>query len=224
MVNETRLPIWAAARTIYTCACVLSDSNYAKYLAPRLLPNYKIKLGEGLIFSDQQFLKILKNGFGFPEFKSLFLYPYRSMQSFKQLWQVGKLFRTNDSKKCAPILLHGSLEAICTYMNNHRKSGEVLEAERGSSLAVTILGTEEIYLIDHESKTGWSVSSKKNKVFASASLVFKNHHIAHKVSLGKVDSWVAMVKGDILLSGRIPLLDKFGYIARIAQREVPQPK
>ncbi|MEK9772204.1 MAG: hypothetical protein VW907_04345 [Opitutae bacterium] len=224
MVNETRLPIWAAAQSIHACGRVLFPDRIASCLTPQLLSKDEISLGNSLVFSDPQFRNLLKSGLGMPKIGGLLLSPYRSFCIFSCLWKIGKLYKSKKSHTFAPLILRGSLEAICTYMNFHQEASRIFGTEKDSVLSINISETYTKYLIRYQSSSGWSVKYVEESLNSSASLTFKDPAIARKAALGKLDSWLALTTGEILLAGRIPMLDKFGYVARIAQREVPLPK
>ena len=224
MMMEERLPLLAAAQSIYACARGLFPRKSARFLAPQLLPNDTIALGNSLIFSDDQFGNLLKNGWGIPKMGGLLLSPCRSFCILSCLWKIGNLYKLDNIQRFAPLLLGGSLEAICTYMNSHCEAGRVFESEKESSIFIKIAETGSEYFICYDSPIGWSLKHVQERISPSASLTFKSLGIAQKAALGKLDFWLALSMGDILLAGRIPMLEKFGYVARIAQREIPLPK
>ena len=224
IVNESRLPVWAGAQSIYGCALNLFPARTAQCLYPRLLPDNEILLGKALVFSDHQFLNLLKHGLGMPRVVTFLLSPYHSACTLVHLFKIGRLYKKNHSKASCFVQLGGSLAAICTYMNYQKKACTIFEPEKKYNLLVGISGSEKKYLLCHRDNTGWTVEPTEEKFSASASLSFKNHGIARKASLGQLDSWLALTQGEVLLAGHIPMLDKFGYVARIAQREIPLPR
>ena len=223
MVQE-RISILAAAHSIYLCAQRIFPLESSLLLLPKLLPRGEISLGETLIFKDHQFINILVKGFGLPKLLSVFYSPYRSFKALLYLWRVGKLYSAKNSNHSTEILLHASLTAICTYMNLHEKSVRIFENEKNHSLSVGVLGTGKYHLISNPKGKGWSTRVVEKPFCASACLFFNNFESARHASLGKLDSWNALAKGHIQLAVRIPLLEKFGYVARIVQKEVPTPK
>ena len=223
MVHE-RISILAAAHSIYVSAQRIFPHEISRLLVPKLLPRGEISLGETLIFKDHQFINILVKGFGLPKLLSVFYSPYWSCKALLYLWRVGKLYSAKNSNHSTEILLHASLTAICTYMNLHEKSVRIFENEKNNSLSVGILGTGNNYVISNHKGKGWSAKLEEKPFSTSACLFFNNFDTARNASLGKIDSWNALAKGHIQLSGRIPLLEKFGYVARIVQKEVPTPK
>ena len=57
----------------------------------------------------------------------------------------------------------------------------------------------------------------------SVKLTFLNRDIAFEGLLNGVDQLGATATGEVMIRGRIPLMDKIGYVSRIALREVPKP-
>ncbi len=225
MIEESRLPILAAARSIHASASMLfPKKDVQSFLVPQLLSKNRISIGGTLIFSDHQFSNIVQNGFGIPKIKNVMISPLRSSLSIFILWKFGKFYKSEKKTSQGFAYLFGSLEAICTYLNNHSKIGKIFDSEKNCRLLVNIAGAKSNFLISYESKNGWSVNFIEEKISATASLTFKNHETAREASLGSLDPWLALATGDILLAGRIPMLDKFGYISRMVRNEIPYPK
>ena len=178
-------------------------------------------LSEFLIFSDDQFGNLLKNGWGMPKIGGL-LSPCRSFCILSCLWKIGNLYKVENGQRFAPLLLGGSLEAICTYMNSHCEAGRVFESEKDSSIFIRIAETGSEYFICYDSPIGWSLKHVQRE-----SSIQAPHLKASNCPKGitwKTRFLLALSMGDILLAGRIPMLEKFGYVARIAQREIPPAK
>ena len=224
MFEAKRIPSFAAASSIYACANVLFSQKNAELLKPRLLPNYEISMGGRLVFSDRQFLCLLENGLGIPKLRGILISPYQSLQVISYLWRVGRLYKSNNRKDQASLLMGASLTAICTYMNMHGKACRIFKNEKEHTLLINILNTETKYFISYDLEKGGTVKNTNKEVHASANLIFKNEDTARKAALGQLDFWIASASGDIVLAGLIPMLDKFGYVARIAQREIPLPR
>ena len=58
----------------------------------------------------------------------------------------------------------------------------------------------------------------------SVELTFLNKEIAFEGLLSGIDQLGATASGEMMIQGRLPLMDKIGYVSRIAQKEVPQPR
>jgi hypothetical protein len=224
MIVEHQLPVRAAASAIYSCAQSILAAPDAKRLRPKFLSDGKVQLGNLLIFSEKQYYRLIVKGLGFPQLRSLFLSPVQSIQLILSLAKVGQLYKSKDEKVTAPIQLKASLEAICTYLNLHLYSSKIFKSEQDFSLLIGISNTETNFLIHYEKQGGWKVYFAKNQQAESASLLFKNVKIAQDAALGRLNSWISLTNGNVIVAGRIPLIDKFGYVARLVQKEVPMPR
>ena len=63
------------------------------------------------------------------------------------------------------------------------------------------------------------ISNQSQQVYFS-----KTSTIAQDAALGRLNSWISLINGNVIVAGRIPLIDKFGYVARLVQKEVPMPR
>ena len=120
-------------------------------------------------------------------------------------------------------MLNGSLEAICCYLNHHLVAKKAFDDESSRTLTFEIKGMQRKWLIKMDGSNGWQVGACSSLDRASACLAFNDIEVAKNAALGALDSWLSLTNAEIILSGRIPLLDKFGYVSRIAQNEVPRP-
>jgi len=223
MIVENQLPLRAAASAIYSCAqSILADSD-AKRLRPKFLSSGEVELGNLLIFSQEQYYRLISRGLGIPQIRNLFLSPIQSIRLILSLWRVAQLYKSKDLKVSSPIQLKASLEAICTYLNLHPYSSKIFKPEQGFSILIGISNTETNFLICYEQQNGWKVYFLENQQSASASLLFKDIKIAQDAALGRLNSWISLTNGNIVVAGRVPLIDKFGYVARLVQKEVPIP-
>jgi hypothetical protein len=224
MIVENQLPLRAAASAIYSCAQSILAASDAKRLRTKFLPGGEVELGNLLIFSEKQYYKLISRGFGVPRLMNLFLSPVQSIRLILSLAKVGKLYKSKDLKAAAPIQLKASLEAICTYLNHNSYSSKIFKVEERFCLLIGISNTETNFLIYYENQGGWKVYLAENQQPESASLLFKDIKIAQDAAVGRLNSWLSLTNGNILVAGRIPLIDKFGYVARLVQKEVPLPR
>jgi len=220
---RNKLAIWAAARSIYGCALECMSTRHANSLQPKFQPIGRISLGPALSFYPTSFRKLIEGGIGLPKLDGVFFSPLNSFFSLINLAKVGKTFRSGFRDHEISGIFQGSLEAICVYMNHHPIAAKAFESEETHSIAFRIHGLDKWWLIENDKCKGWYSRPSNSQFVASASLTFKNPHAARSASLGQLNNWLGITRGEIILSGRIPLLDKFGYVARIAQREVPRP-
>lgn len=224
MTIKTELPLRAASSAIYSCAQSILAAPDAKRLRPKFLPGGEVELGNLLIFSKNQYYRLISRGLGVPRLRNLFLSPIQSIRSILSLAKVGKLYKSKDLKVIAPIQLKASLEAICTYLNHHSYSSKIFKPEQGFSFLIGISNTETKFLICYKTHCGWKVYLSWNQQSESASLLFKDIKTAQDAAVGCLNSWISLTNGNIVVAGRIPLIDKFGYVARLVQKEVPLPR
>jgi hypothetical protein len=224
MVDQERLPVLAAAQSIYAFGAQLLPEKLSECLKPKLLPHHQISFGESLVFKDGQLIQLIEHKFGLPKLSSFLWKPRKSLQALFAFWKIGRHFHTRASSADVPNLLYSSLIAICVYLNHHETASRVFADEKANSLLVRVRERDEGFYISYHQESGWCVTSVHGHRLATAGLEFKNEHVAIQASLGLMNSWVGITDGRILLSGRIPMLDKFGYVARMVQRSIPRPK
>ena len=224
MVDQERLPVLAAAQSIYAFGCQLLPEKLSACLKPKLLPHHQISFGESLVFKDGQLIQLIEHKFGFPKLSSFLWKPRKSLQALLAFWKIGRHFHAKASSTDVPHLIYSSLIAICVYLNHHQTASRVFVDEKANSLLVRVRERDEAFYISYDPKSGWGVSSVHGHKLATAGLEFKNEDVAIQASLGLMNSWVGITDGSIQLSGRIPMLDKFGYVARMVQRSIPRPK
>jgi len=224
MVEQERLPILGAAQSIYAFGSQILPKKLSVYLKPKLLPHHQISFGGTLVFEDSQLIQLIEKKFGFPKLSSFFLSPFKSFQVLWGLGQIGQHFHAKASSTDVPKVVYSSLIPICVYLNHHQKASAVFANEKSNSLLVRIKGKHEGFYISYDPKSGWIVTSVHDDQIATAGLEFQNEEVAIQASLGLINSWVGITDGRIHLSGRIPMLDKFGYVARMVQRSIPRPK
>ena len=223
LITSKTLPLWAAARSIYGCGVECLSAKNSQSLVPRILPTGEFSFGTSLIFSPKSFVKVIEGGFALPKIRHFLIAPTGTFRSVINLARVGKAYRSATQIKEIHGMLNGSLEAICCYLNHHFVAKKTFDEETLSTLTFEIKGMRKRWLIKMDGSNGWQVGSCCSLKHASACLTFKDLEVAKNAALGVFDSWLSLTNAEIILSGRIPLLDKFGYVSRIAQKEVPRP-
>ena len=224
MKTKRELPLRAAASAVYSCAQSILAAPDAKRLRANFLPSGEIELGNLLIFTREQYHRLVSRGVGIPRLGKLFLSPVQSIRLILSLAKVGKLYKSQDVKVTAPIQLKASLEAICTYLNHHWYASKIFKPEQAFNFLIGISNTEINFWIQYEKMSGWKVYLSGNQQSESSSLLFKDFKVAQDAALGRLNSWISLTNGNIIVAGRITLMDKFGYVARLVQKEVPIPK
>ena len=108
MKIKTELPLRAAASAIYSCAQSILAAPDAKMLRPKFLSSGEIELGNLLIFSREQYHRLIIKGLGIPKLRKLFLSPVQSIRLILSLAKVGQLYKSQDVRATAPIQLKAS--------------------------------------------------------------------------------------------------------------------
>ncbi|MDC3283926.1 hypothetical protein OAV01_01485 [Opitutales bacterium] len=223
LITSKTLPLWAAARSIYGCGVECLSAKNSQSLVPRILPSGEFSFGASLIFSPKSFVKVIEGGFALPKISYFLTAPTGTFRSVINLARVGKVYRSPSQIKEIHGMLNGSLEAICCYLNHHLVAKKAFHDESSRTLTFEIKGMQRKWLIKMDGSNGWQVGACSSLDRASACLAFNDIEVAKNAALGALDSWLSLTNAEIILSGRIPLLDKFGYVSRIAQNEVPRP-
>ena len=223
LITSKTLPLWAAACSIYGCGVECLSAKNSQSLIPRILPSGEFSFGTSLIFSPESFVKVIEGGFAFPKVRHFLAAPTSTFRSIINLARVGKAYRSASQIKEVYGILNGSLEAICSYLNHHLVAKKTFDEETLNTLAFEIKGMKRKWLIKMDDSKVWQVGACTSLHRASACLTFKDIEVAKNASLGALDSWLSLTNAEMILSGRIPLFDKFGYVSRIAQKEVPRP-
>ena len=224
MVDHERLPVLAAALSMHAFGCQIFNKKMGECLKPRLLPHHQISFGDILVFKDEQLNQLIEHKFGFPNLTSFLRRPFKSFQVLLGLWKIGRRFHSKASPTDVQNLIYSSLIAICVYLNHHQSASLVFADEKANSLLVRVRGKQEGFYISYDQGSGWIVIPVQDHPISTAGLEFQNEEVAIQSSLGLINSWVGITDGRIHLFGRIPMLDKFAYVARMVQRSIPRPK
>ncbi len=220
-----RLKIWAAAQSIYRTMEFLFPDAPLKKIKPSLLATDGISFGGcGLLFSDCAFLRALSGGFALPDLKRFLCHPVHSVECLRRLIRVKSLHGLCSGAREIRALLAGSIEAILTYANLHPYSRTLLSVHQHSTIRIGVVNTPVNLLVYFEPVCGWKLKQDSAKEPVSCYLEFKNDQVARLASCGQLDPWRAVADGSLIIGGQVPLAEKFGYISRIVQREVPQPR
>ena len=70
----------------------------------------------------------------------------------------------------------------------------------------------------------WELASSARDLPPSVSVKFRNLETVFRAAIGKIDPLVDPAENNINVQGKIPLLEKFGYISRLSMRNIPIPR
>jgi hypothetical protein len=118
-------------------------------------------------------------------------------------------------------MLAGLETAVC-YLNFHSYSKSIMVNESGKIdfyLKEKFLGS-----VSCSTNNFWQTSNRNTREEPSIIITFKDLNTAYRGALGEIDPLVDAAEKNVLIRGRIPLIEKFGYISRLAMKEVPIPK
>jgi hypothetical protein len=118
-------------------------------------------------------------------------------------------------------MLAGLETAVC-YLNFHSYSKSLMVGESGKIdfyVKEKFLGS-----VSCSTNNFWQTSNRNTREEPSIIITFKDLNTAYRGALGEIDPLVDAAEKNVLIRGRIPLIEKFGYISRLAMKEVPIPK
>lgn len=220
-----QLPAWAVARSLAAMSNEIHFHQPKFYkLSARLLTNSRISLtaGNEIVFENKNLLHAAKQGFAFPEILPLCKHPFVSFKGIRTLMEIKGLYNRSPSKQDVKIFFQGGIEATTCYLNHHPPAQDLMGDEKGT---IDCYLDKSFFLgrIFRSNDDAWECTSRKPDTEPSVVLNFKNLNSAIRGACGQIDPLADPALGNINVSGRIPLLDKFGFVARIASREVPSP-
>jgi len=220
-----QLPAWAVARSLEAMSVEIQrhKPNFYK-LSARILTNSKISLtaGDEIVFDNDNLLHAVRQGFALPEIIPLCIHPIVSYKGIRALMEIKDLYNQSPGKQDVKIFFQAGLEATACYLNHHPSVQDLMRDEKGT---IDCYLQEKIFLgrIFRSNEDVWKCTSEKPDTDPSVVLDFKNLGSAIRGACGQIDPLADPALGNIMVAGRIPLLDKFGFVARIVSREVPSP-
>ena len=215
----------------YAAACSIEDSSVevvnrtktGKILYAKLIDEISIQLGgEGLCFLDSSLLKAVKDGFALPQLIPLLLNFKNSFKSICMLLKIRSiLLQKGPTLNKISIGLRAGLSITATFATHDPQCQKLLEDESGGMILFRVANTNIASWLsipcDKICKSGSGVNSES----PSAIFTFKNLSVAERAVTGKLDHLGDPGHGEVEISGNLPLLDKIGYISRLAQKSVP---
>lgn len=224
--STERIAHWAAARSIFGASLVISRYGpKMPELEPRLLPGNRISIGpKGLIFRDSSLLRAIEKGLAMPELRPMFRHPLCALRSIFALRRIARLY---DQSKISPntlsALLRAGLESLAVF-GNHDPASRSLFCDEFDELVD--------FRLDGHGSLGWlclcpegafSAASETPSGTPSVILTFSSREVAFDVILRGMDQLGALATGKVLLQGKIPLMEKIGYLSRVVLGRVPVP-
>lgn len=208
-------------------------SNKMATIEKRTFPLYASLHGEThialtrqkqLIFSNENLVILGNGGIKLPLMLPFVKRPLSCILAVSTMLKIKNLYlEENKSISNLEILMQASLEATCCYLNHHPMAAELLGKESGfvsfvfDSCLIGFLGRKNPNEL-------WEYQEPTKSDNASVIMTFKDMKTAYRGALGEIDPYVDPAEKNVLIEGRIPLIEKIGFISRITLREVPTPR
>ncbi len=225
--NEGQLAAWATACSLGTASKGLSlKFSKIKVLSPTISSKRHIALtqGKSLVFSNQNLLKLAGGELALPLFRSFCQNPFDGIRTISTMQRVKALYlESKPTPDQVEILLQAALSASVCYLNFHTLAIDLLAGEIGAicfRLGPRHLGS----VCKMKNGDPWILERDDSKIQPSVLLSFSDLRSAFRGAMGLTDPYVDPAEKNLSIKGRIPLLEKFGYVSRIVSREVPNPR
>jgi hypothetical protein len=109
------------------------------------------------------------------------------------------------------------------YLNHHPAFHGLFSDFSDELITFNLSGSGSLGWLSRSSEGVFQAGTKSSIGIPSVALTFMNKDIAFEGLLRGIDQLGSTASGEVMIQGRIPLMDKIGYVSRIAQREVPIP-
>jgi hypothetical protein len=226
-IPEDRIVPWAAARSIFGASVVMNGfhENSPK-LMPELLPNGRIAIGQkGLVFKDASLLQAIATGFSMPEFFPMIKNPLSAFETISTLKKIARLYdRDRPGLENLVAIFRAGLESLAVFANHDPSSCELLSDDAEELVVFKLADSEPLGWLRRSSEGFFSVGTGFIDGKPSVVLTFSSQQVAFDAVLHGIDQLGAPAKGEMEIQGKIPLMDKLGYVSRIAQGKVPMPR
>jgi len=223
--SERIIP-WAAARSIFGASSVMKEQDgKTQILEPKLLSSDRIAIGsKGLIFKDYSLLEAIERGFSMPQLFPLLMNPSSAIKAITTLKRMSRFYdpRSGASERLA-VILRAGLETLVVYLNHHPTFHGLFSDFSDELITFNLSGSGSLGWLSRSSEGVFQAGTKSSIGTPSVALTFMNQDIAFEGLLRGIDQLGSTASGEVMIQGRLPLMDKIGYVSRIAQREVPIP-
>lgn len=223
-ISVQRLLPYATALAIEASSSEFCSRNpSAKILGVKLLPNQLISLGgSGLCFKDKNLIKAVTSGFAFPQIFDFLANPKNGYESIVTLLRIQKILTSKgDSAEKLAIGLRAGIATTAAFANYDPPSIELLSDFENVVIQFKVEEYDLSFFLYRLEGELWKVNSLNPIEKTSATFNFNGPLIASKAISGFFDHLAGIGLGHASVSGNIPLLDKIGYISRLAQRKLP---
>ena len=226
-LSPERIVPWAAARSIFGASDAMNGfSAKSPELVPELLPGRRIAIGrKGLVFKDSSLLRAIETGFSMPEFFPLIKHPFSAFNAIVSLKKISRYYwRHSLRERDLVVLLRAGLEALAVFANHHPVARELFSGFPEEKIVFGVKGSSPLGWLSLSSEGEFSASSSDRGEKPSVSLSFSSIEVGFNAVKHGIDPLGSPATGEVEIRGKVHLMDKIGFVSRMALREVPMPK
>lgn len=226
-LDKREVKAWALARSIFGANQAICEGNEIdNCFSPQFPFDGFISLSSngGLQFSYLSLEKLVGQGFALPKVKPFLISPFLCFKSVVALLKIKSLYsEIHPSFNQVRSIFRASVEATLAYANHYSPARKILEGENGRiSFMIDEIG--ELLKVGQNQNGLWAVLENSDNEKPGVVLNFQNLDYAILSALGKTNHLTDPVIGKFALHGRIPLIEKFGFVSRLALNNLPMPK
>ena len=223
-VAKDRLVPYAAALSLEAASWeIMNLFHVGKLLEVTLLDNYYIQLGgKGLCFKESKLLKAVSTGFAIPRLLPLFGNFNNAFSSILMLLKIKKILSAKLlNHQSISVALRAGLAGTAAFANHDLRCKELLSNEKEGRILFKVCGTDIAIWFSFSQNDLCRVDSGVMDYEPTAVFTFLSLKVARDAISGWFDHLGGPALGEAKISGNLPLLDKIGYISRIAQKAIP---
>ena len=223
-VEKDRLVPYAAALSLEAASSeIMNLFHVGKLLDVTLLDNYYIQLGgKGLCFKESNLLRAIGTGFAIPRLLPLFGNFNNAFTSILMLLKIKKILSVKLlNHQSISVALRAGLAGTAAFANHDLSCKELLSNEKEGRILFEVYGTDIAIWFSFSQDGMCRVDSGVMDYEPTAVFTFLSLKVASDAISGCFDHLGGPALGEAKISGNLPLLDKIGYISRIAQKAIP---
>ena len=228
-IGQDRIVVWSLAQSLCKGArkyCEMTGRHaLGMHFSPKLLDAEKVSLcsKHNLVFKDYNLFKAVNTGFALPQISSCWKFPVLSVKLLYILTEMRKLyFLENLSLEHLSLLFEVNMKAYSIYATHHISAKGIFNEVHGL-ICFKIANSYVLGWLLRKCNGVWEYGLGEPLEEPSVVIVFKDIELARKGILGKLDHMLDPVFGGVSIFGRIPLADRFGYVARMIYQDLPSP-
>ena len=223
---QERIVPWAAARSIFGASAVMGElDGKTQKLEPELLSADRIAIGsKGLVFKQDSLLQAIEQGFSMPELFPMLRNPLSAIKAIGTLKRIARFYDPSRvARGSLLVVLRAGLETLAVYLNHHPMFHGFFADSSDELITFNLADSGPLGWLSRSAEGVFSAGTEPVSGKPSVELTFLSQDIAFEGLSKGIDQLGATAAGEVTIQGRLPLMDKIGYVSRIAQREVPMP-